>query len=696
MGESGSALRADVRAREFGATDVVMIAAFAVGYVVAAVIGRLTLLSDSAISAVWPAAAVSVLWVVARAGRAWFALDHVLIAVLTVFVALATGATPVLAVSGGLAAAVQTIVCSWIIWHGCRRVWREGGSSLRTRAELWWFITAALAGPFASGPLLEVQSLLSGDGWNWGILLLWFGRNVVSILALCPLGFVIADGIRHRRSGVAPQSFAALGWSVRSRPIEWVAVLILVPAVYWFWFTALEQYNVVFPLLALACVSGMRLPQSIVMLQGVLITVVIVVLSAEGRGPFGDVGDTATQLAAAQLYVVLVIVIGLALATERDSRELLVRELARASENAETQASLLETIIDTITEGVRVVRPDGSTIIRNRAALRLLFGREDGPSDLPDAGDLQHVRDINGHALEGDHRELFEHLPDKGSIVADLLIHPPGIASERVVTFTATRLPAPAEGVVTVLRDVTAEQAELRRAAQVQAGLLPTDAPRVPGYDLAARFVPAGSVGGDFYDWYSIDHGVVLTLADVMGKGMGAAILAATTRSLLRAHGGGEDVLQPLVEAERGMARDLDNAGAFVTVFRSFVHAPTGDVTYVDAGHGLTAVLSRDGSARRLESNGLPLGIVPDEVRTVAHERLAPGDVLLVVSDGVLDAVGGSLDDLAEVWAELPRDLPVAALVEAVVERASAGQVDDDLTVLALRRSPDAGSQPPA
>ncbi|MEL5990111.1 SpoIIE family protein phosphatase [Microbacterium phosphatis] len=696
MGDGGTVHHTGAHARSFGRADVVKIAAFAVAYVVTAVAGRLTLLPDSGISTVWPAAAVSVLWVITRAGRAWFALDYALIAVLTIVVVLATGGTTILAVSGGLAATVQTIVCAGVIWYGCRRVWRERGSSPRTRKELWWFIAAAVAGPLVSSPLLEVESLMSGRAWNWSIVLLWLGRNVVSILALCPLGFGIADWIRQRRAGIAPHSLASLGWSVNAHPIEWIALLILVPGVYGFWFTALEHYNVVFPLLALACWSGVRLPRSIVMLQGVLVTIVIVVLTARGRGPFGDVGDATTQVAAAQLYVVLVIVIALALAAERDSRELLVRELATARGNAESQASLFETIIDTITEGVRVVRPDGSTIVRNRAADRLLFGPDTTAAETPVVSDLAHVRDPEGRRLEGDHRALFEHLPERGSIVTELLVHPPGMSSERVVTFTATRLPAPAEGVVTVLRDVTAEHAELRRAAQVQAGLLPTGSPHVPGYDLAARFVPAGSVGGDFYDWYSIDHGVVITLADVMGKGMGAAILAATTRSLLRAHGGGEDVVQPLIEAERGMARDLDKTGAFVTAFRSFVHAPTGEVAYVDAGHGLSAVLTHDGAARRLESNGLPLGVAPDEMRTAAREKLEPGDVLLVVSDGVLDAIGGSVDDLADLWAELPRDVPAADVVEAVVQRAAAGEMDDDLTVLALRRSPDAGSQPPA
>ncbi|WP_309068414.1 SpoIIE family protein phosphatase [Microbacterium sp.] len=690
--------RAVAPTARFGAYDALTITAYAVLYGLVLALARQAVLADTGIGVVMPAAGISVLWIVARAGRPWPALDHALIAVISTVLVLWTGGSVATAVAGGIAAVIQVLVCAMIIRVGCPRIWAARGTRIQSRRELWAFIGAAVAGPLVSAPLLGAGSLLVGNGWDWNITVLWWVRNAVSILVGVPLGFTLIDFARRNPSGGGVRALTTSHLQVRAHPIEWYALLFLSPVIHWVWFVEYAHLNLVFPLLALACWSGARLPTVFVMLQGVLVaTAVILVTILGGGGPFASITEPSAQIAVAHLYIAMAIVIGLALAAERDQRELLLEELGQARRQAEEQSTLLETIIENMSEGVRVVDPDGAVILRNRAADILLLGPghpalHGGALHLSTSNDLAGVRTMDGTPLDGDAAALAAALPEGETVEVDLLVQPVGVSDERIVTFTAARLPEPASGIITVLRDVTAERRELRRAAQVQAGLLPKGSPRVPGYDLAARFVPAGSVGGDFYDWYTVDHGVVLTLADVMGKGTGAAILAATTRSLLRAHGGGEDVVQPLVEAERGMARDLDNAGAFVTAFRSFVHAPTGRITYTDAGHGLSAVLTRDGAVRRLEANGFPLGIAPDEPRVAAHAQIDPGDLLLVVSDGVLDAVGGSIDDLMAVWAELPRDASAAQVVEAVVERAAAGDPEDDLTVLALRRSPGSGS----
>ncbi|WP_345750553.1 SpoIIE family protein phosphatase [Microbacterium rhizophilus] len=671
--------------RRLESGDAMQIAVYTVVYAIAAFLGRLTVLPDTGISMTWPAAGVSVVWVLARAGRPWAFLDHTLIGVLTALSVLVTGGNGITAAAAGAAAAVQSLVCAAVIRWLCPEVWRNRGGRLQGRRELWSFIAAAAAGPAVSAPLLETESLLLGRDWGWDILLLWCARNIVSILVIAPLGFTIMEWVRRRVAREPLRRFSAVGWSVRAHPIEWFVLLLLCPAIYWYWFTELDHLNVVFPLLALACWSGARLPTGIVTLQGALVTTVIIATTIDGTGPFDDVGLPSFQIATAHVYIALMVVIGLALAAERDEREALVTAVSRSRRDAEAQAKLLETIIDSMSEGVRVVDPEGNTILRNHSARRLLLGAAADAPGADGVDDMMWVRELDGGPLP-DLRVLFDSIPESGPDQRDFLVYPGGTDDERIVTFTAARLPAPAEGAVLVMRDVTAGRRELRRAAQVQEGLLPTELPDLPGYDLAARFVPAGSVGGDFYDWHTVQDGIVLTLADVMGKGMGAAILAATTRSLLGAHGPDADVVQPLVEAERSIARDLDNAGAFVTLFRSFVHTPTGAVTYIDAGHGLAAVLTRDGSARRLPANGLPLGIVPDEERTYATEQIRPGETLLVVSDGVLDAVGGSLEDLADVWSELPRGGSAAEVVEAVVARAVEGAPEDDLTVLALHR----------
>jgi serine phosphatase RsbU (regulator of sigma subunit) len=195
-------------------------------------------------------------------------------------------------------------------------------------------------------------------------------------------------------------------------------------------------------------------------------------------------------------------------------------------------------------------------------------------------------------------------------------------------------------------------------------------------------------VGGDFYDWQRLPEGLVLTMADVMGKGTAAAILAATTRSVLHAQPSLEDVAGTLAATERAMDADLLNAGAFVTMFRAYVDASDGSVSYTDAGHGLSLIVRPDGTSRRLPATGLPLGMLPGPTRVSARARLEPGDLLVTFSDGVLDALGGSISDLDQVRRAVRGTDTAEEAADAVLSLVDDARLaDDDLTVLTLLRA---------
>jgi len=229
---------------------------------------------------------------------------------------------------------------------------------------------------------------------------------------------------------------------------------------------------------------------------------------------------------------------------------------------------------------------------------------------------------------------------------------------------------------------------ELQRAGEVQATLLPRTVPVLPGYELAARCLPARQVGGDFYDWQTTPDGLVLTLADVMGKGMASAIVAATVRAVLRGAGRGVSVEEALQVAEDSLDADLEAAGSFVTCFRAHVDLASGDVGYADAGHGLTFVRRRDGSGEWLAPTGAPLGLAFGAPRTGARTTLGPGDLLVTFSDGVLDLFDGTLASVDEVAALLPDGPDAQGAVDAIVS-AARGMRDrgDDVTVVALART---------
>jgi sigma-B regulation protein RsbU (phosphoserine phosphatase) len=241
---------------------------------------------------------------------------------------------------------------------------------------------------------------------------------------------------------------------------------------------------------------------------------------------------------------------------------------------------------------------------------------------------------------------------------------------------------------------------EMDRARQVQQSLLPHVAPDIPGYETSAMCLPAGAVAGDFFDHQQIGDQHSFAVADVMGKGTGAAILMATTRAVVRSENralaGGRFGESPALgdamsEVNTILMADLSASAAFVTGFFGWAEPCTGKVRYVDAGHGLTLVVRADGSHEHLATTDLPLGIT-DEWRWSEREVvLGPGDLLLCFSDGLFDLLGGT-PDVLDVIADLGRAHPRPSDLVTAVRRIAAQTLPlDDVTVLAIRRSPVGG-----
>jgi sigma-B regulation protein RsbU (phosphoserine phosphatase) len=226
---------------------------------------------------------------------------------------------------------------------------------------------------------------------------------------------------------------------------------------------------------------------------------------------------------------------------------------------------------------------------------------------------------------------------------------------------------------------------ESTRAAEVQRGLLPKQIVDLPGYDLIGGCVTARNVGGDFYDWYPARAGVAFTLADVMGKGVGAAIIAATVRAVIRAGSASEDLSVAISAASAALEADLEQTGAFVTVFHGRLDTGTGEVRYIDAGHGLSLVVRSDGGSERLATPSFPLGTGLGSSWQEQGVVLAPGDTLVSVSDGVLDMWDGTLGALDEVEAMLRSASTVQEFLDLLLGMASAG-ADDDVSAIVLRR----------
>ena len=228
---------------------------------------------------------------------------------------------------------------------------------------------------------------------------------------------------------------------------------------------------------------------------------------------------------------------------------------------------------------------------------------------------------------------------------------------------------------------------DMQQAHEVQNGLLPTSVPKMPGYEIAGICLPSQAVGGDFYDWYEVEDGVAFTLADVMGKGTGAAIIAATVRAVLRATSHQSEISKAMDYTAKTLEADLEASGKFVTLFHGRLHTDTGLVEYVDAGHGLSWVFRANGQLEHLSSEALPLGMNMDEPWMVKSTMLEIGDTLVSISDGVLDLVTGLRAGLAQATEVVANSANAQEVVDALQQIAESQSAPDDVTILVLRRS---------
>lgn len=241
---------------------------------------------------------------------------------------------------------------------------------------------------------------------------------------------------------------------------------------------------------------------------------------------------------------------------------------------------------------------------------------------------------------------------------------------------------------VTRLEGMVAERTEqMRRAAELQSGMLPASPYRQDGFEIAAHFTAAREISGDFYDWYPSGAGrVVLTLGDVMGKGLPASLMMATARAALRGVAGVSPLEIGIKQAAAVMSTALEVNDAYVTVFHCAFDPRSGEVDYVDAGHGHARVLRGSGGQEVLGRRSAPIGMFPDTEFVSGKVTLGPGDSLVVFSDGLLDL----RPDLATKEVQLPSEARRAAtaqeMVDVLAQGARGKELYDDVTVLALKR----------
>jgi serine phosphatase RsbU (regulator of sigma subunit) len=209
------------------------------------------------------------------------------------------------------------------------------------------------------------------------------------------------------------------------------------------------------------------------------------------------------------------------------------------------------------------------------------------------------------------------------------------VASQCAVAITNAKLYAEAVEGVRI-----AEQ--MRLAGIVQRRMIPEKAPLVPGLDIAATYIPCFDVGGDLYDFFQVsDRRVVVGIADVIGKGIPAAIMMSSFRGSVRAYAdieSGKGGIKEVIDKLNKMACSECGDGEFITLFYAVIDVKDMTVSYCNCGHELT-VLIRNGEITELEKGGLVLGVEREAQYEIGTLELKDGDCLLLYTDGLTDAV---------------------------------------------------------
>jgi phosphoserine phosphatase RsbU/P len=238
-------------------------------------------------------------------------------------------------------------------------------------------------------------------------------------------------------------------------------------------------------------------------------------------------------------------------------------------------------------------------------------------------------------------------------------------------------------------------QADLDHAARIQRDFLPKADPRIEGYDVAGVNVPCYEVGGDYYDFIPIGRDRLgIAVADVSGKGIGASLLMASLRAALLAEVRSGHSPDQLAARLSDFVHDSSGPSSFVTFFFAELETGTGELRYVNAGHSPPFILDRAGSARPLETTGLPLGMFAGskyEARTI---DLSPGELAVLYTDGIPEGrnSGGELYsenrliDLVRDDRDLPAEQICRKVLADVQAYACGTQPCDDITLVVVKR----------
>jgi serine phosphatase RsbU (regulator of sigma subunit) len=361
-------------------------------------------------------------------------------------------------------------------------------------------------------------------------------------------------------------------------------------------------------------------------------------------------------------------------------------------------------VILTLDEGelqVRASKGDGFTIsaavrdqvLRDKCSLSIRDAQRHDAFSKQQSIVLQSVRSMMAAPLQTGARVIGLIYVDNGSVVRpfsqddlDLLTVMANVAAIRIENARLAE----------VEQSEKLMEANLAEASEIQRSLLPTEPPAYDGWELAGINLPCQTVGGDYFDFIPYQDGrLAVVVGDVAGKGLPAALLMSSLQAKVQMLRESNPSPGNAVATLNRSLTERCPLGKFITFFYALLDPLSGTLEYSNAGHNYPLILRRDGSVEKLSGSGLVMGLFSAVHYEVKKTKLAPGDLLVLYSDGVTEAADSADVEfgdtgLAEFLAarkEIRCEDIVNQLVEHIRKWRGTPAFADDFTVVLVRRS---------
>jgi signal transduction histidine kinase len=428
------------------------------GYFALGVLGRATIIEGEVLSLVWPAAGAAML-LFGLTRQRWWGLVAGLVAVATVALNLLTGAT---GTQAGIfvVSNISQAICAVLILRALSPQLRGAGGDqpIEQLRDFWSIVAAAVVGSLVGAAVGGIGRGLLLDSWSTIDLLVWWGRNATGCVVIVTTGVLALAAWPRLRQ---PEGRAELGAALGARGPEVMLLVGFTAALYLTVFVYNSSLPVAFALLVPTVWAGLRFNPLPVAVHSVVVCTTVVVFTLNARGAFAGMGSWKEEVLVSQLLIGLVFCLGTLLSLGRGELLAITRILSSAQAAAENQARLLSTIIDSMHEGLTVLREDGQVLKLNPAGAEMV---RSSPDALRNVLDSRLAMTIDGEPIRPEDFPWVRAFAGDNVVDQDMVLVFEDGSPNRTLAVSARRLPwldgDQLRQAVLIYHDVTADRAQ--------------------------------------------------------------------------------------------------------------------------------------------------------------------------------------------------------------------------------------------